>query len=84
MRNLSDSEILNITTEVPKKVGEQVMHFRKLKNLSQTELAEMVGKDRQYIYKIEKAKVTPNIATLAIITTALNISLSDLLEKVKI
>lgn len=84
MRNLSDSEILNITTEVPKKVGEQVTYFRKLKNLSQTELAEMVGKDRQYIYKIEKAKVTPNIATLAIITTALNISLSDLLEKVKI
>nr|WP_315220307.1 helix-turn-helix transcriptional regulator [uncultured Flavobacterium sp.] len=55
-----------------------------MRNLSQTELAELVGKDRQYIYKIEKGKVTPNISTLAIIASALKISLSDLFQNIKI
>ena len=83
MRNLSDSELKKISNEIPKKVGEQIVYYRKLKGLTQTELAEIVGKDRQYIYKIEKAKVTSNITTLAIIATALEISLSQLFDKVK-
>ena len=83
MRNLSDLDLEKLSNEVPKKVGEQIVYFRKLKGLTQTELAEIVGKDRQYIYKIEKAVVTSNIATLAIIATALEISLSQLFDKVK-
>ena len=57
--------------KIPFGVGEQIINFRKLKLFTQTELAELVGKDRQYIYKIEKGKVTPNIVTLAIICKAL-------------
>ena len=83
MSNLSDSELKKISNEIPKKVGEQIVYYRKLKGLTQTELAEIVAKDRQYIYKIEKAKVTSNITTLAIIATALEISLSQLFDKVK-
>lgn len=83
MRNLSDLELKKIENEIPIKVGEQIVYFRKLKGLTQTELAKMVNKDRQYIYKIEKAVVTSNIATLAIIATALEITLSQLFEKVK-
>ena len=82
MRNLSDLELQKISNDIPKKVGEQIVYYRKLKGLTQTELAEIVGKDRQYVYKIEKAKVTSNIATLAIIATALEISLSQLFEKI--
>ena len=52
MSNLSDSELKKISNEIPKKVGEQIVYYRKLKGLTQTELAEIVGKDRQYIYKI--------------------------------
>lgn len=84
MQSLSETEILRLSNEIPKYVGEQITIFRKSKNLSQTELAEMVGKDRQYLYKIEKGKVTPNITTLSILAKALDISLAELFEKVKI
>lgn len=84
MQSLTEKEILRLSSEIPKLVGEQIVMLRNSRNLSQTELAEMVGKDRQYIYKIEKGRVTPNIATLAIIATALKISLSELLKDVKL
>ena len=83
MRTISDFEITKIKNDVPSQVGEQIISFRKLKNLSQTKLAEIVGKDRQYIYKIEKGKVTPNIVTLAIICKALQITLTELFKNVE-
>lgn len=84
MQSLTEIEILNLSNTVPKLVGEQVVVFRKKLNLTQTELAESIGKDRQYLYKIEKGKVTPNIVTLSIIAKALKISLSELLENIKV
>jgi len=84
MQSITESEILRLSNEVPKLVGEQIVIFRKLRNLTQTELAEIVGKDRQYLYKIEKGKVTPNIATLSIISVALKITLSDLFKNVNL
>ena len=83
MQSLTEKEIIKLSSEIPILVGEQIVIFRKLKNLTQTELAEMVGKDRQYLYKIEKGKVTPNITTLAIIASALEISLSELLSNLR-
>ncbi|WP_442857067.1 helix-turn-helix domain-containing protein [Chryseobacterium sp. IHB B 17019] len=41
--------------------------FREKKKLSQTELAVMIGKDRQYLYKIKKGKGKSNIFTIALI-----------------
>ncbi len=84
MQSLTEVEIQKLSNEVPKIVGEQIVVFRKLRGLTQTELAEMVGKDRQYLYKIEKGRVTPNIATLSIIASALKITLSELFEKVEL
>jgi transcriptional regulator with XRE-family HTH domain len=83
MQSLTESDISKLSTEVPKLVGEQIVLFRKMRNLTQTELAEMVGKDRQYLYKIEKGKVTPNITTIAIIAKALDITLNKLFENIK-
>lgn len=83
MQSISETEILRLSNEIPKLVGEQIILFRKLRKLSQTELAEMVGKDRQYLYKIEKGKVTPNIVTLSVIASALKISLSQLFENIQ-
>lgn len=83
MQSLTETDIKRLTNEIPKLVGEQIVVFRKLRNLTQTELAEMVGKDRQYLYKIEKGKVTPSIVTLSIIAMALNINLSELFENIK-
>lgn len=84
MQNISEIELNKLSQEIPKKVGEQIVLFRKKRNLSQTELARIVGKDRQYLYKIEKGKVTPNITTLAILAMALNVSLSELLAEVNL
>ncbi|MFK8058457.1 MAG: helix-turn-helix domain-containing protein [Polaribacter sp.] len=47
--------------------------------LTQIELAELVLKDRQYLYKIEKGLVTPNISTITILAKAMEISLKDFL-----
>ena len=43
----------------------------------------MVGKDRQYLYKIEKGVVKPNIVTISIIAFALDLELSELFENIK-
>lgn len=82
MQSLNETEILRLSNEVPKLVGMQIIAFRKLKKLSQSELAEMIGKDRQYLYKIEKGKVSPSIVTLSIIASALNITLAELFKDV--
>ncbi len=54
--------------------------FRKKKGLTQTELAELVGKDRQYLYKIEKAAVTPNVVTISALAIALEIPLKEFID----
>lgn len=83
MQSLTESERKELSNKIPKLVGEKIILFRNSRNLTQTELAAMVGKDRQYLYKIEKGRVTPNISTLAIIAYALEISLSELLTDVR-
>jgi transcriptional regulator with XRE-family HTH domain len=84
MQSISEIDLNKLSLEIPKRVGEQIMLLRKKRNLTQTELARIVSKDRQYLYKIEKGKVTPNITTLAILASALNVSLSELLNEVKL
>ena len=75
-------KLLNKT--VPQLVGEQIKKFRKAKNLTQTELALLVGKDRQYLYKIEKGIVKPNIVTISILALALEVNLSELFADIKL
>ena len=55
-----------------------------MRKLTQTELAYRVWKDRQYLYKIESGKVTPNIFTIAMIALALEVTLSELLKDIEI
>ena len=70
----------DLKDSVPKLVGNRIKDLRKNKGLTQTELAELVGKDRQYLYKIEKGKVTPNIVTITALAIALEMSLKDLFD----
>ncbi|WP_310025117.1 helix-turn-helix domain-containing protein [Flavobacterium arsenatis] len=79
---ISEDKIKQYTQNIPVLVGGQIKKFRKMRKLTQTELAHRVWKDRQYLYKIEKGKVTPNVFTIAMIALALDISLSELLEDV--
>lgn len=74
---LSQKDINLIKKNYPLLVGNCIKYFRKKRNITQTKLAELTDKDRQYIYKIENGKVTSNIATIKIIITALDISSTE-------
>ena len=80
MIELSEKQINDLKKNIPIKIGERVRYLRKSKGLTQTQLAELVGKDRQYLYKIEKAVVTPNIVTISEIAMALEIPLKDIFD----
>lgn len=80
MKQLSDKRLNDLKETIPKLVGNRIKDFREDKGITQTELAELVGKDRQYLYKIEKGKVTSNIVTIAALANALEISLKDLFD----
>jgi transcriptional regulator with XRE-family HTH domain len=80
MKNLSDERINQLKKETPIFVGNLIKQARSKRKISQTQLAEAVGKDRQYLYKIESGKVTPNISTIAILADALGLSLEQLIK----
>lgn len=78
-----DEKILSdLKKNVALQLGQQIKTIRKRKRLSQSDLAFLVGMDRQYLYKIETAKVTPNIGTVAGLAFALNVSLSELFQDI--
>lgn len=62
------------------KVGERIIEFRKKKGWSQSDLARACKKDRQTIEKLENGKVNPTLYTLLEVATALEISLSKLVD----
>ncbi|HBC04539.1 MAG TPA: helix-turn-helix transcriptional regulator [Aequorivita sp.] len=80
MPNVSEEDISKLKKSLPINLGLAIKMARKKNKLSQTELATLTLKDRQYIYKIEQGKVTPNIVTIGIIAKALNLSIPELLE----
>lgn len=80
MPNVSEEDISKLKKSLPINLGLAIKMARKKNKLSQTELATLTLKDRQYIYKIEQGKVTPNILTIGIIAKALNLSIPELLE----
>jgi len=80
MIELSEKRIEELKTSIPIKIGERVRFLRKEKGLTQTQLATLVGKDRQYLYKIEKAVVTPNVVTISALAIALEIPLKEFFD----
>lgn len=77
MIQLSDARLLELKNSIPEKVGERVRYFRKQNNLTQSQLGALVGSDRQYIYKIEKGKVAPNVVTISELAVAMEVELTD-------
>lgn len=69
------------TTELLKTIASNVILFRKLKGLSQEELAYRAQVDRTYIGYIENAKNNATVGVLARIADVLEVSLADLLER---
>ena len=77
MSLLSDKKINEIKNSLPISVGKRVKYFRLQQKLTQVELANLTGKDRQYIYKIEKGIVTSSIVTITLLAKAMEISLKE-------
>lgn len=80
MIELSEKRLEELKSEIPIKIGERVREIRKQKGLTQTQLAELVGKDRQYLYKIEKAVVTPNVVTISALAIAMQVPLKEFFD----
>ena len=82
MEWIPEDKIEAIKAITPSQVGDKIRYYRRMKDLTQTQLAHLVGNDREYIYKIEKGKVSPSISTIAVLAYALDISLSNLFEDI--
>jgi transcriptional regulator with XRE-family HTH domain len=80
MLELTDEKLEELKAQIPIEIGKRVKFFRIEKGLTQTQLAQSVGKDRQYLYKIEKGIVTPNVVTISILAMALEVSLKDFFD----
>ncbi|MDO6813230.1 helix-turn-helix domain-containing protein [Tenacibaculum soleae] len=80
MESLTENQIKKIKKNTPILIGERIRFLRNQLGLTQTELSELVLKDRQYLYKIEKGIVTPNISTITILSKAMEIPLKEFFD----
>jgi transcriptional regulator with XRE-family HTH domain len=62
-------------------IGRNIANYRKLKRLTQKELAETIGMSRGHIVAIERGRRIPKIKTLARIAECLGVDLELLFIK---
>lgn len=68
-----------------KKIGAKIVYYRKIRNLTQEELAEKVGITPQYLSRIENGGYSKNVSlsTLMKIAGVLDVTISQLMEGVE-
>ena len=66
--------------EFLKQLGEHLRKLREERNLTQFDLANLIGKDRQSYQRIEAGTTNPTIWYLQNIADALGLSLKELLD----
>lgn len=62
------------------KLGNRIKEIRLKKGLSQSEVANLCGKERQSYQRVESGNINPTIWYLKHISDSLNVNLSDLLD----
>lgn len=62
-----------------RKLGERIKQYRKMRGLSQEELAEITNSSKNHIGYVETAKRSVSLVMLVRISNALNVSIEDLL-----
>jgi putative transcriptional regulator len=62
------------------KLGNKIRDIRLQKGLSQADVANICGKERQSYQRVEKGNINPTVWYLQHIACALDISLSELLD----
>lgn len=63
-----------------KRMGAKIRYYRQLKDLNQTQFAEIICISPQYLSKIEYGKRVPSVQILISIAKALDVDISDLLN----
>ncbi len=59
-------------------IGSQIRKYRKLRGLTQEQLAELAELDTKHITRLESGKHIPNAKTLKKLADALNVAFADL------
>jgi uncharacterized Tic20 family protein len=62
-------------------IAKKIVHFRKLKGITQESLAEVTGLNVRTIQRIESGEVDPRLYTLKSIADALDVNLEELLPE---
>lgn len=68
-------------SELSKLIGQRIRNYRTQQKLSQEKLAELSGCHPTYIGQVERGEKNATLESIEKITSALNISLSQLFEK---
>ncbi|MCS7093229.1 MAG: helix-turn-helix domain-containing protein [Patescibacteria group bacterium] len=63
-----------------KRLGNNILKWRKIRNLSQQELALLSDTDRSYLAEVEEGKANPSIKFLNKITRALKVNIKELIK----
>ncbi len=78
MKVITENRIEEIKKETGILIGKAIKETRIALHIKQTQLAIAIGKDRQYLHKIESGKVTANISTIKLIAEAMEIPMERL------
>lgn len=62
-----------------KRLAERIRQYRKERNLSQEDLADLAEIDRTYVSQIERAIGNPSLGVMVKVADALNVELMQLL-----
>lgn len=71
---------VRLKKKILKNLGSRVKYFRKLKGISQENLAFQIGVDRTYIGAIEQGLRSPSIYCLFVLANALDTSISEIVD----
>lgn len=63
-------------------VGRRLAEYRKKAGLSQAQLGEMLGLEKESVSRIESGKIAPSLSRLAMFCESLNVSFEELLINV--
>jgi DNA-binding XRE family transcriptional regulator len=70
------------TIDVSTRFGARLRELRKLRNMTQLEMAVEFGIDRSYISDVERGRKSISLPTLEVIALGFNMTLSDLLNEI--
>ena len=79
MRNSILRKLRSPSVEIVSILAENIRHLRKVKNISQEELADLCGIHRTYVGSVERCERNVTLSTLELLSTALEVSVVQLL-----